>query len=186
MIKSKMVNKFVASAGVLSMGIGMLAPTVMAAGAGQEDVTKPENSHVTANIKSGGMNLEVAGNGGEINDTFLGDLVIYDEIAETVTTNLIKVIDRTGAEGWKLSVRADNFADTEKTLAATVKLGADGPTVPLTDTEMVAQSGDSTLNEHTFNGAFNALWGQAPERGDYSSDLTWTLTPKVLTEDAGD
>lgn len=176
MIKSKLLTGTVLAGAVLGMsGVLASAPTVLAA-----DANATANTSVTANIVSGGLKLEIEGNGSGVDakDAFLGDLTIGEAIPDATVTGLTNVTDHTGANGWNLTVKADNYDSTKNTLAVKLKVGAEAQ-ASITGNDISVADGESKLAEQTSDGVFSATWGAIPEQGDYTSNLTWTLSPII-------
>lgn len=186
MLKNKVTNSIMAATSILSMGVGLIGTTATTFAAPADATDKAsDTSEVTANIQTGGMNVVVAGNGETDNNTFLGDLKVSTPIADSTTANLLTITDHTGAEGWNLTVKADNYAETEATLKVGLKVD-DFARVNLTDAEATVASGISQLDDFVLDGTFDAQWGTTPEKGDYVSDLTWSLTPATAAAGGGE
>lgn len=123
-------------------------------------------SNIYAEVVSGGMQLKA-------NDADLGKLTVGEEPSPTSVSEYLRVLDNTGGTGFSVSVKASNYADTEQTLQTSVHLEND---VIITDSDEVAQTGESKLDWQTFDGQVTAEWGQTPKAGNFSQDLVWTMT----------
>lgn len=178
-MKNKLISSVVLASTVLGMGGGLLTSGVTAFAA---DKPATANSNVTANIESGGLDLEITGNG-EVgaNDAFLGDLTIGQDIAPVTVNNLVGVTDHTGGDGWTLDVKADNYQTTKDDLAVNLQVGEFGK-IALTDTAQTVGNGISQLDKYTYDGEFSATWGNTPKKGAYTSNLVWTLAPVVTPQ----
>lgn len=176
-MKNKLISSVMLAGTVLGMGGGLLTSGVTAFAA---DEPANANSNVTANIQSGGLDLEIGGNhtGVGANDAFLGDLTIGQDIANVTVTDLTKVTDHTDADGWTLDVKADNYDTTKDTLNVKLAVGEHAQ-VDLTGTAAKVSEGISQRDQIVEDGTFSATWGNTPKQGAYQSNLTWTLAPVV-------
>lgn len=123
-------------------------------------------SEVQADVRSGGMKIEVK-------DADFGALEI-SKTPETISIpDYLRVLDNTGGGGYSVAVRAANYADTEKTLLTTVHLEND---VDLTESAAIVQTGESQLDWQGFEGKISGEWGQTPKAGGFTQNLEWTMT----------
>ena len=163
--------------------LSMATPAVFAAEPSAEpDATA--NSKVMAEVETGGLHLDITGNGQDgsgtagatAKDVDFGTLKINDEITPVTVPGLATITDHTGAQGWDLNVKTDNYAEVKDTLK--VNLAMD-KTADMTDAASLMATGESQLAAFVKDGTFSAEWGTKPEAKTFSQALTWTLSAKA-------
>lgn len=162
--------------------LGMICAGVLlqSAPAFAEEQPAMANSNVTANVKSGGLLLEIKGNALNAKDADFSKLVIGQDIADLPIGNLINVTDHTGGDGWTVAVKNTSYTDNE---SLNLKLGTDEANVDLTGSDSIVATGQSQLATITREGTFSATWGATPKKGDFKNELEWTLTPGIAEAD---
>lgn len=157
------------------MLVGIVAPTLLATTVAAEDPLN-DNSHVTANVNSGGLKLEVK-------DAILGDLVIGQTINPVTVEGLAIITDHTGGNGWELTVKNASYETNKNTLEVGLTMDE---SIKLTGESQKIATGLSTLTSQDKKGTFTADWGATPSKGAYSSELNWTLTPAMRADNIFD
>lgn len=159
----------------LFMSAAILAPAALAPlGVFADEAPAESNSKVMAEVGSGGMTLAAK-------DVNFGALTIGTEPGERTVADLLTATDHSGGNGFDVSVRADNYADTESTMLTTVQMN-DGVIAPLTSEAATVLSGESKLAVQTYSGKISGKWGETPKAGVFSQDLVWTMSAKASPE----
>lgn len=133
-----------------------------------------DNSNVTANVNSGGLDLEIKGNALNAKDADFKNIVIGQTIPDVAIADLINVTDHTGGNGWTVSVKNNSYTDNE---SLNLKLKTGEATVDLTGNDSVVATGQSQLETITNEGTFSATWRNTPKQGAFTNELQWTLSP---------
>lgn len=128
--------------------------------------TKDASSKVTGKAKAGVMKIEAE-------DIDFGKLEIGGPIKTPSKKDGVMILDNSGGEGWKATVKNTSYESNKDTLS--VKFN----NIPLVGTDQVFSTGDSLLDEQYRDINATAEWGRAPEAGNYQSDLVWTLSPDL-------
>lgn len=144
--------------------------SVLPAAQAAEEATA--NSKVTGTAKKGALILEVE-------DADLGKFAIGDSLKTTNVSDYVKITDHTGSQfGWDLGVKSTNYEDTKESIVYQMKVGSTSYH-DITGEQVDVLMGRSMLATQAFNGTIIPEWGVAPEVGNFESDLTWTLTPRI-------
>lgn len=140
-------------------------PSVMAA-----NVDK-DNSVVTGKAVAGEYSIEA-------DSVDLGKLEIGQPINSV--NGEVRVTDHSGGSGWIAQVKSTNYDVVNKSLVESVQLTGDDKQF-ITGSDVKVAKGSSLLEKHKINAEYSAEWGVAPEVGNQTNNLTWTLSPRVST-----
>lgn len=157
----------------LFMSAAILAPMAIAPmGVFADEAPATSNSKVMAEVVSGGLTISAK-------DVDFGKVTIGTTPEAKTVADLLTVHDLTGGNGFEVSVKAENYADTKDTMLTKAKLESE---TNLTDASGLVQTGESMLAEQTFGGTVSGEWGATPKAGAFSQDLVWTATAKAAPE----
>lgn len=124
------------------------------------------NSKIVGEVTKGLSSIEVK-------DVNLGDMTIGKPINQVKIEKGIKVTDHSGGHGWQATVSDPAHNENRKT----IELSVNGKNI--SDSAVNITNGETKLSPTEVDMTIDSLWGEYPVLGDYSSTLTWTLTPNL-------